>query len=323
MTQTVIEPHAALEIPDLNQRILEVYEKERRIFPCRSNRASELGHPCLRYLVYMRKDWQQRRPPSADKLLLFEAGEYIEKLVIKRLDRAGFNVVQQQRDFEDQKTQISGHVDGMVEITNGRPELYPLEIKGLNPFDWAKINTADDLLNSNKYWLQKYPAQLQIYLFLAAKETGVFCLANKTSLAMKFIWMNIDMTFCEELLNKAEQINSYLDSDAYPDRIDYAENICGTCDFSHICLDKTPVGKITVIDDAELEGLLEKYTSLQPSAREFEQVNKELKDIVKNMPDDTVVVGNYELRRKTSVRKFPPQPERETTVITKHIRKLG
>jgi CRISPR/Cas system-associated exonuclease Cas4 (RecB family) len=318
MTQAVIE-----QIPDLNQKILEVYEKERRIFPCRSNRASELGHPCLRYLTYMRKDWDRRKSPSAEKLLLFEAGEYIEKLVIKRLDRAGFNVVQQQRDFEDQKTQITCHIDGMVEITNGKPELYPIEVKGLNQFDWAKINTAQDLLNSNKYWLQKYPAQLQIYLFMAAKPTGLFCLVNKTSMAMKFLWMDIDMDFCEELLNKATEINSYLDSEDYPPRIEYDEKICAQCDFNHICLENVPVGHITVINDEELEGLLERYTSLQPTAKEFDQANEELKEVVKNMPEDIVVVGNYELRRKTSVRKFPPQPERETTVITKHIRKLG
>jgi len=94
---------------DIDSKVRQAYEQKRRVSPCRSNRASQIGHPCLRYLTYCRKDWKQKVLPSVELLWIFEMGNLIEEMAVKRLTKAGLLVTQQQRDFEEPKQGITGH----------------------------------------------------------------------------------------------------------------------------------------------------------------------------------------------------------------------
>ena len=71
------------EIPDIVGRIYSQKERKIKINPCHTNRASELGHPCLRYLVYIRTSWQDRVPHGLGLQLLFLGiiGEYIGSIL--------------------------------------------------------------------------------------------------------------------------------------------------------------------------------------------------------------------------------------------------
>ncbi len=284
---------------NIDEKVREVYESGRRVFPCRSNRASSIGHPCVRYLVYSRKDWEKKVLPSVELLWIFEGGSFIEDLATKRLRKAGYLITNQQRDFEDKKNGITGHIDGYIATPEEPTKTYPLEIKGINQFSWEKINSIEDMLKSKQVWMKGYPAQLQLYLYLAEKEEGCFYIINKGNLQGKTIWMSLDYQYCEELLKKAEKINSYLDNNDYPDRMPYDVDVCSKCDFKHICspLTNNP-SQVEIIADKNIEDKLNRRGELEPISKEFKALDEGLKAIGKKMIKDNLVVGDWIIARK-------------------------
>jgi len=290
---------------NLEERIRQAYENKRRVSPVRSNRASQLGHPCERHLVYWRLNWEQAKLPSVETLFLWEGGRAIEQLALSRLQEAGFTILQQQRDFEDKNTGITGHIDGMLCDPDEPTILYPIEIKGINQFDWEKINTPEDMLASDKPWMQAYPAQLQLYLYLSNHEEGLFYIVNKTSLQGKDIWMTLDYAYVEKLLQKAERINQYVAEGKYPDRIEYDENICGRCPFLHLCLPDVIYDPLALLDDEVIEQKLNRRAELkaqiEPLEKELRQIEKELKAYFEGK--EKVLIGNWIITGKWVERK--------------------
>jgi len=64
-------------------RILE--SKKPQLYPVHSNRASELGHECLRYLVYNRTRWQEKALPSPNLMLKLAKRAIAKRLKAKRV----------------------------------------------------------------------------------------------------------------------------------------------------------------------------------------------------------------------------------------------
>lgn len=305
------------KVIDIAGKIDEALEKERRVFPCRSNRASQIGHPCLRYLTHMRKDWEKGKPPSLDLQYIFEGGREDEKSAFKLLEKAGLTVTQQQRDFESKEHQITGHIDGKLE---GK---YPLEIKGMSQWGWNEIHSMSDMIRSEKIWVKGYPAQIQVYLLLAEEEVGVMCLYNKQARKIKDIWVNIDFDYCEGLLKKAEIINSYLNKDGYPDRMPFDPNTCMDCAFAHLCQPEIAFAdQIEVRDDNELAAMLKERSQLEPLKKDYEKLDAQIKEIAKVMPKETLMLGEWMITRKSVTINRKPSPGgtmTQTRVTIKHI----
>ena len=310
---------------DIDGKVREVYEQERRVFPCRSNRASQMGHPCIRYLTYMRKDWEKKTLPSVELLWIFEGGGYIEELATARLKKAGFLISSQQRDFEDKKAGITGHIDGYIATAEEPTKTYPLEIKGINQFDFEKINSPEDMLKSKKVWLKGYPSQLMLYLFLSEKEQGCFYLVNKATLQGKTLWMNLDFDYCEELLKKAEKINTYIGKDgAYPERMPYDPDVCSKCDFAHICTpEANNPSRVAVEDDEELEAMLSRRAELEPLSKEYVKLDASIKEIGKQMDRENLIIGDWIISRKPYTINRKPSPGGEYKGIKVSIQRLG
>lgn len=314
------------EIPiDIEKKVEEAYSKERRVYPCRSNRASALGHPCERYLTYMRTSWEQQTLPPVDREFIFEGGRMIEKYIaIPRLEKAGFTISNQGRDFEDKKYSITGHVDGMLGTGGeaGAPQAkYPLEIKGISPFEWEKIDSAEDMLLSKRVWVRGYPAQLQLYLFLSEKPVGLFYLINKLTYKGKPIWLPIDYDFCEELVKKAERINKHVAENTLPERTLKADT-CMKCSFRHICLpDLKNVEGIEFIDDAELEALIDRFEELRAGKKEYDAIDRQIKDMVEGR--DNLNIGKWLISGQWIEKVIPAKEETTQKYWKKKIIRIG
>ena len=265
---------------DIDKKIDEVYEKERRVYPCRSNRASQLGHPCERYLVYMRTAWDKQTLHPVELEYIFEGGRVIEKIALQRLEKAGFNPTNQGRDFEEKKYSITGHIDTMIEISELKNGKMPCEIKGISPFEFDKINSTEDMLLSKRFWMRQYPAQLQLYLLMSEKEIGLFFIINKLTFKHKTIWMAIDYEFCEELVKKAIRIDKHIAENTLPDRIDDFD-VCMNCSFRQHCMpDLKAIEGVQFIDDIELEENLNRIEELKPLVKEYEELDSKIKKTV-------------------------------------------
>ena len=154
-------------------------------------------------------------------------------------------------------------------------ELLPVEIKGISPFEFGKLNSVDDFLKSKKTWIQGYPAQLFIYMLKFGKEKGFFALTNKLTGETKFVEVPLDYDYGEKILSKAERIYEHLKSNTPPpacDDIAYCEN----CQLAHICGECRR--KPTDIDiDDELDELINRKQELSEAKKEYEEVDKQIK----------------------------------------------
>lgn len=276
--------------------------KNIRVTPCASNRASELGHPCERYLVLCRTCWQQKQPHSVDTEFIFEQGREIEKQSLRELEDAGFHVIEQQVTLAIPELNITGHLD--AEISQNGGAKYPFECKSMNEHIWKRVNTLDDLSNSRQHWLRKYPAQITLYCHMKHAPMGLLYLKNKSNGQPKALWVDYDLNYANELLVKAQRINNYVAAGTVPARIEEAA-VCERCDFSHVCNPDIIGAGVEIMDSAEREAMLERRHELQAIVKEpnkeLEEINDELKLAFEGKGD--LLVGKWHVTGKSVSRK--------------------
>ncbi len=285
------------------EKVLDYQRRNIKQWPIVSNRASECGHPCERYLVFNRTRSEEKTLPSVDLIQIFNLGNDIETRVLKDLTEAGINIKEQQRPFEWKDYQITGSIDAKI-IENG--VVYPLEIKSCSPFVFDKINTVEDLKHGKYVYLRKYPTQLNLYLLMSEQERGLFIFKNKVNGKMKEIWMDIDYELGEATLQKLERVNIHVANKTLPDPIEYDENVCSECGYVHICTPDRIGKEVEIIDNEELEGLLKRYEELKPSTKEYDEVDKRISEIVNGR--EKLLVGPYFITgswRKTTKYNVP------------------
>ena len=124
------------------EKVYEHAERQIKQYPVHSNRASDLGVPCVRYHVLNRTRWQEKSLHGVGLQMIFNMGNEIEEIVLKELAEAGIKVIEQQRSFEWKEYSITGHIDG--KILEG-DQVYPLEIKSCSPYVFKSINSINDL----------------------------------------------------------------------------------------------------------------------------------------------------------------------------------
>ena len=288
--------------------------KRRKIenWPVRANRASELGHPCTRYLTYLRTHWQERALHSVALQYLFDERRRQEDHAVEDLREAGYYFAEQQRPFAWEKYQITGRIDGQIGLPRGaeRPTLVPAEIKNINQWDWERVDPeggARQFLDSEKIWLRKIPGQMAAYLLMNNKDLGALILRNASDGRPKVVEVAIDWEVGEEILRKAELVNAHAAAGTLPDRIPFEEAICGRCPFFHICLpDEAFRAGASLLDDPDLEARLARRAELEVAAREYERIDKEIKAVAKRAIDgdgEALVGTDWLLRVKTIDRK--------------------
>ena len=149
---------------EVNERLYKAKEAKIKIYPCNNLRASNLGHPCERYLYLLIKHWNEQKPHDVGLQSIFDLGNTIEAHTIKNIQEAGYEVITPtQRSWKIDKPLITGREDIRIKDENG--ELLPVEIKGLSPIEFDKLNSVDDFFKSKRYYVRAYPAQLQVYMY--------------------------------------------------------------------------------------------------------------------------------------------------------------
>jgi CRISPR/Cas system-associated exonuclease Cas4 (RecB family) len=275
------------------EKVLEAKTRKVKQYPVNSNRASELGHECLRYLVLNRTRWQEKTLHDARLQMIFDMGRAVEDLVYQDLREAGFVIVEQQRPFSWAKYQITGSIDFKLSIDG---QVYPVEVKSAAPGVFASINSIADMLHHKYPYMRKYPAQLTLYLLMDNKERGLFLFKNKSTGELKEIWMDLDYNFAESLVQKAEAINKHVAEGTLPEPMEYKEDICGECPFIHICLPDRIGKEVEVTEDSELLELANRYFELKPGAKEFDEVNERINKLVEGR--EKILVGDYFIEGK-------------------------
>jgi hypothetical protein len=264
------------------EKIKEKYQPVQ--YPIHSNRCSTLGHPCLKFLVHERLDWNLKAPIPYKTLMKMEMGKLIERQTIIELLQAGFDIIHQQMPYFLRDYQISGKIDGKI-LFNGK--VYPIEIKSMESWNLKKFNKAEDLLNADKFYYQGYYHQLNLYLYMMHLqnekiENGIFILRGFDG-SWKEIHMQLNEEKALEILEKAKIINEHVEKKTYPtplwksnpDKLD----VCFSCSYKHICLTEAKgFEKVIFQNDDELLSLLQERAELEEYAKRYEELTEKIKE---------------------------------------------
>jgi CRISPR/Cas system-associated exonuclease Cas4 (RecB family) len=267
--------------------------------PSANTRASSIGNDCERALFYERTVPAEERVAHQPELqAIFELGKDMERIVVRRLEDMGCEIVQRGRDYVDRAHQISGHTDVRVRMP-GWPRAVSCEVKGLGLVG-ERIKTLDDMRHHQAAHIRRYVDQALTYLFLADEEIHLFVLFSKASGWPTIIAVPRDDARIAELLAKADRVQLAVLNDEPPSRTQSKD--CGRCQFATVCLPDVSFGPgVQVVDDAELLVMLERREELAEAAKEFKALDEELKDALPRAEE--VLLGDYVITSKEVQRR--------------------
>lgn len=305
-----------MEIQEMNNKIKENKQSKIKLYPCNNLRASNVGHPCERYLYLSIKNWEDKKLHTETTQCIFDLGNQIEEYVIQTLKDAGFEVITPTvRAWKVEKPLITGREDLRIKLEDG--QFYPVEVKGLAPQEWDKLNTVQDFLNSKRYYVRGYPAQLYIYMYQFGKEKGYFALCNKLTGEIKLIEVPFDYEYAEKILQKAERIYKCLEKNELPPSCDDI-SVCEYCDLAHVCTANIKRIETDIDTTGELDELIDKKQELAPAYREYSEINDKIKKVVGER--EKVLSNKYLFERKVIHKEgYTVSPRDEVRINVKRL----
>ncbi len=165
-----------MNLPPIVEKWTELKSRSIKQYPSNNLRASSVGNDCERFLYHSIKDWKERVLHDVTLQSIFDVGNAFEQIAITELREMGFQIVEMQRAYQIDKPLITGSIDGKIRWEN---QDYPFDIKSISPYEYDKINSAEDMLFSKKPYQRQYPGQLQCYLYMSGDPVGCFILKNK------------------------------------------------------------------------------------------------------------------------------------------------
>lgn len=284
-----------MEIQEMNNKIKQQKQSKIKLYPCNNLRASNVGHPCERYLYLSIKNWEDKKLHNETTQCIFDLGNKIEEYVIQTLKDAGFEVITPTvRAWKVEKPLITGREDLRIKLEDG--QFYPVEVKGLSPQEWEKLNSVQDFLNSKKYYVRAYPAQLYVYMYQFGKEKGYFALCNKLTGEIKLIEVPFDYDYAEKILQKAERIYKCIEKEELPASCEDI-SVCEYCDLAHVCTANIKRIETDIDTTGELDELIDKKQELAKPYREYQEINDKIKKVVGER--EKVLSNKYIFERKT------------------------
>ena len=259
--------------------------------PSRTTRASEIGGECERALYYSRTvPAEMRQPHDASLQALFDLGNDVEMNVVRRIEEMGISVLQRGKDYLDTDLELSAHVDLRVMVMG---LAVPIEIKGLSPHVAPTIRDVKDIRDSRFSYVRRYYGQIQTYIRFARVPVGVFAIENKGTGAIGFIDAPRDDDCIASLEARALRVKEAVARGEPLPR--YTGDHCERCPFLAPCAPDRDFGPgVQIIDDSHLIAAIERREKLHPAAKEFKEIDEEVKDILKVMGvSGEVLAGDF------------------------------
>lgn len=266
------------------------------------NNASDIGHPCLRYLVLKRTE-SIEQPEHVQKL--FEVGKIFEEVVLKKLKQV-YPIKKVQKKFFNKSLELSGVVDAILEDGT------VLEIKSINSQEFKKINQGSFKHNHK---LRIYYYQLQSYLFLGKALRGLFYFINRETGEDKIFQFERDEETIEEIKVKCKKVNEHVRNGTLPDGL-LVYDICKDCNFYPRCKPEVEkgngeIGLKEVVLSPELQEKLDRYYILQEQLKELKKLEDEIKETLREFDPGVYVLPErkYYIAVKEFKRKVLELPE--------------
>jgi hypothetical protein len=316
---TVPTNHADALAQELARRRRESILKLQRSDPQHNPRASNI-HDCARNIAYQVLDWEKKKPFDEWLLARFEEGRRQEKAVIDEIRADGFDVIDQdvngqltiavpeQNGAEFRRGEVlTGRIDGMIKWEG---QWLPLEVKSLNPNIFNSVKSLEDF--SKKPIFRRYLRQMQVYLFGRNAEQGLFALSDCLGHRI-YLPVYLDYGEAEWILQHLERAARAIKKREYPDRIPYDSELCGKCQFAHICLPDVINAPAAMIDNPALEADLDRHEQIKELASEYRELHDKIKNTFEGI-EKAVVGGRFLVQNVPSKRvtyEIPAEIEAE------------
>jgi hypothetical protein len=285
-----------IKLPNIVEALENKFRAAIRVFNAKSIHASQIGGPCECQLVYDQVAGN-KAPHDVDTEMVFSMGRLLEEQANVDLAEAfkGNDSVQVQRErlpLPPNQWNIGGQLDfSICQRIDKVWSKYPMEFKSASPFVFERINTVADMLDDQSFYVRKYPAQIQIYMLMTNTEHGMFLLRNKLNGKYKQIEVALDLDYSEQLLQKAERINTSIakyrqacDDEgrekALPKRIGYSSEVCGSCPFRGLCVPDLAQaeGIVNMLSDTELASLCRIRAMNAESVEEYNEADEKISE---------------------------------------------
>ena len=276
----------AVEIPA--KRLADLTAKAQNRWMPKNFYASGISE-CDRQMVHSILDWDKKPMADARVQAIFEAGKSEEARVLRILSELGYEVIAQQNPIQIRHSKTgelicTGKIDGKVLC--GRHAI-PAELKSMNQNAFARINSVEDLAKNTFY--RKYLYQMQLYLYGNAEEAGLFIISDFRNIKVFIVYL--DYGLCEQLLQKLERCWDYVKAKKYPDPIENRPDICQYCPFEFLCTKTTCNQGASFMDSPEMEQNVARLLELKPLAKEYEELDKAIKEPLKAQGILNAVIG--------------------------------
>jgi CRISPR/Cas system-associated exonuclease Cas4 (RecB family) len=236
----------------------------------KGNWASEIHHPCRRMLTYSRLRWEDRKTKPIESLYRFQEGNVKEDFVVERLAKAGYRIKMQQLRLVWPKYKISGRIDGTINVDG--LEL-PAEVKSISPWFWDTTRTIQQIKEHPKFWIRRIPSQLNLYELMNNMPGGFLIMAT-FGRPFRILPMLLDYELGEEDLKTCEAVNAAVDRGELLPPIEYENDVCGMCDFEHIC-QPVKTAELANITEAQAKDAM-RLLEIEPVSREYDRLWKKL-----------------------------------------------
>lgn len=282
--------------------------------------ASDL-HPCRRNLALQVLAQDVRPAFDAESLERMEHGNESELIACKQLREEGWQIIRQQERVvieRDHKPVLTGKIDGVLIDPDG--EHWPFDAKDVSWFG-RRLRTEDDMRYDK--WAYKWVRQANAYMLGLGFERFLFVISHRGE--RWYVPIELDYELAEEVLATCEQAIDAIDllCDVPPDRLDAELTEVGlphiddpiTCRaclfFGRVCLPAIEQPGVTAVVEDELAPVVERHQELADAAREYGQLDRELK---KRTRGRNVLAGDYLITgewRTTRYKAQPAKPARE------------
>lgn len=306
---------------DVAKQVVAAVQKNVKVWPRDVNRASDAGHPCVRYLVFSRIAWQMKIPPDTTLQFIFKRGSAAEAVCDEELKLAGFKIVEHGRNYEDESLQLRGQIDRKMEIDGRR---IPVEYKTISPREIDKLNSAQDMLDHDRVYIKQWPAQLLLYMLMSGADQGLFYLKNSLTWYPKSIWVDLaeHMTYVYGLVDKLRVVNDNVKKGVSPEIWPEDFEICDNCGFFLPCEPIKHFGaEAKIMLQTEIEELLDERGRLIEPHKRYGQVDKQVKEQFEGV--EKAICGHWLIEGEGQIREVKPQPARTDSFWRLKIQRIG
>jgi hypothetical protein len=308
----------------IHQLRSDEFQKRLKPYPRSNPIASDISK-CARETALGVLHWQDRPAFSESLIARMEVGTQQENLAAAKLLTYGVRIVEQQQRFEHRdkagRLILRGQIDGKVEHEGKR---IPFDYKTVNPMIFPRMNTVEDFLGHP--FFSKYPKQLWTYELMNNIELGFLWLDNLMG-EWKFIEVPFDYDGMEQVLKQCEAAVDAIEMVGAG--IPETEALPPYHKDPSVCLKCWARGRVCnppffgsegmqLIQDPELEQKLKRRAELDPMAVEYDRLDKDLKEVLKEAmkPEQVFIIGNWMVKAEEKKRSYKAQPAKPASTTT-------